>query len=208
MRRAGLWLTLGCAVAALPFAALAQGSGEAPKAPGPVTSAPSGAALPPLVAEPGDPGNVDEVVLPAKPALSLAGKGSWDNGMKAVQAAFGRIRTELARLGLQPAGRPLAIFTETTDDAFQFQAVIPIAATPTPTPDAPGFTFVTTPSGKAYRFVHKGAYEEVDSTYETITTYLDAKDIVAKDAFIEEYLNDVSDPTDASLEVNIYVQAK
>jgi hypothetical protein len=27
-----------------------------------------------------------------------------------------------------------------------------------------------------------------------VTTYLDAKDILAKDAFIEEYLNDVADP--------------
>lgn len=208
MRRAGPWLTLGCALAAVPFAVVAQGSGEIPKAPGPATTASGAPSLPPLVAEPGDPGNVDEVVLPARPALSLAGKGSWDDGMKAVQDAFGRIRAELAKLGIEPAGRPLAIFTETTDDAFQFQAVIPIAATPTPTPSAPGFTFTTTPSGKAYRFVHKGAYEEVDSTYETITAYLDAKDIVAKDAFIEEYLNDVSDPADTSLEVNIYVQAK
>ena len=38
--------------------------------------------------------------------------------------------------------------------------------------------------------MHKGAYDEIDTTYETITTYLDAKDIVAKDAFIEEFAAD------------------
>jgi effector-binding domain-containing protein len=56
--------------------------------------------------------------------------------------------------------------------------------------------------------VHKGPYDDIDTTYETVTTYLDAKDILAKDAFIEEYLNDVADPADAALEINIFVQPR
>ena len=44
--------------------------------------------------------------------------------------------------------------------------------------------------------MHKDAYEEIDGTYETITAYLDAKDIVARDAFIEEYVSEMKDATD------------
>ena len=72
----------------------------------------------------------------------------------------------------------------------------------------PEIKFGKTPEGKAFRFVHKDAYEEIDGTYETITAYLDAKDIVARDAFIEEYVAEMKDATDPDLEVNIYVQPK
>ena len=53
--------------------------------------------------------------------------------------------------------------------------------------------FSRTPEGKSFRFVHKDAYDEIDGTYETITAYLDIKEIVAKDAFIEEYVSDFTD---------------
>jgi len=64
--------------------------------------------------------------------------------------------------------------------------------------------FGATPSGRALRFNHKGSYEEIDGTYETLTAYLDAKDVVVQDRFIEEYVTDLTDRTDDKLEVNIY----
>ena len=65
-----------------------------------------------------------------------------------------------------------------------------------------------TPEGKTFRFVHEDAYDEIDGTYETITAYLDAKDIVSKDVFVEEYVTDLTESSDANLKVNIYVQPK
>ena len=44
-----------------------------------------------------------------------------------------------------------------------------------------------TPSGKAMRFQHLGAYADIDATYDAITAYLDEKGIDAQDTFIEEY---------------------
>jgi effector-binding domain-containing protein len=70
----------------------------------------------------------------------------------------------------------------------------------------PEIKFAKTPEGKALRFVHKGSYEEIDATYETITAYLDAKGVTVRDAFVEEYVNDVPDATDPNLEINIFVQ--
>jgi DNA gyrase inhibitor GyrI len=87
--------------------------------------------------------------------------------------------------------------------------MIPIAQIPEgKTELTPEIKFGKTPEGKALRFVHKDAYDEIDGTYETITAYLDAKDIVAKDAFIEEYVSDFTDGQDTNFEVNIYVQPK
>ena len=70
----------------------------------------------------------------------------------------------------------------------------------------PEIRFGTTPSGKALRFVHKGAYDEVDSTYDMVEIYLEAKGIVVKDPIIEEYVNDPKDAADPDLELNIFVQ--
>lgn len=173
------------------------------------STAPTTAQRPTLLPEAGDPVDVNEVVLPRKPVALLAGSSSWDDGLKTLQASFRQIEEALAKAGLQPAGRPLAVFTETTDDRFRFEAMIPIDRTPDPAPTlGPEMRFGFTPAGKAYRFVHKGAYDDIDQTYETITAYLDAKDVIAQDAFIEEYVNDPAGAADVNLEVNIFVQPK
>jgi effector-binding domain-containing protein len=182
-----------------------------PPAPGtqPQAGAAASSGLPTLIPNAGDTNDVDEVALPAKPVAILAGQSTWEDGLKNVRAALQRVRDDLGKAGIAVAGRPLALFVDTTDDNFKFEAMVPIEKAPEGTPATPpDIRFGTTPSGKAYRFVHKGPYDEIDSTYETITAYLDAKDILAKDAFIEEYANDIADPTDPNLEINIFVQPK
>ncbi|MDP4023918.1 GyrI-like domain-containing protein [Methylobacterium sp. NEAU 140] len=165
-----------------------------------------GAAVrPTLVEKPAEAGDVDEVVLPAKPAAILPGKTKWDEAVPSLKQAFARIEADLAKAGIAPAGRPLAVFTHTDDDGFTYEAMIPVAAAPSPAPaEGDGLRFGTTPSGKALRFAHKGSYEGIDGTYETLTTYLDAKDIVVQDRFVEEYASDLKDASDDGLDVNIY----
>lgn len=178
-----------------------------PPAPSPAPPVVSG--LPTLIPGAGDMSDVDEVVLPEKPALLLSGSAKWEGALATLRAAFARITAELAKSGLAPAGRPICVFTQTSDDGFKFDAMVPVAAAPSALPTLPPeMRFATTPSGKAYRFVHKGPYDDVDTTYETVTAYLDAKDIVAKDSFVEEYIDDITDPGDPNLAINIFVQPK
>ncbi len=171
--------------------------------------APSAGARPTLVPSPGDPLDVAEVTLPAKPAAVLAGTSSWDEGFDDLKQAFGRIEGELAKAGIRPAGRPVTVFLETDDMGFRYEAMVPVDAAASNRPNLSAEVgFGRTPEGKAYHFVHKGPYENIDSTYETITAYLDAKGIVAQDVFIEEYVTDLTDRTDDSLEINIFVQPR
>jgi effector-binding domain-containing protein len=166
-------------------------------------------ARPTLADKPGEPGDVDEVTLPSKPAAILSGKTKWEEAVPNLKQAFARIEAELAKIGVAPTGRPLAVFTRTDDDGFEFEAMIPVANAPNPAPaEADGLRFGTTPSGKALRFAHKGSYESIDGTYETLTAYLDAKDIVVQDRFVEEYATDLKDSTDDNLDVNIYALLK
>ena len=148
---------------------------------------------------------MDEVSLPAKPAAVLSGKATWEEAVPSLKDAFARIEAGLAKAGIAATGRPLAVFTRTDDDGFAYEAMIPVAAAPDPAPSATGgLRFGSTPAGKALRFPHKGSYDDIDGTYETLTAYLDAKDIVVQDRFIEEYVTDLNDKADDTLDVNIY----
>ncbi|MFX7988767.1 hypothetical protein ABTK55_19530, partial [Acinetobacter baumannii] len=71
---------------------------------------------PTLVEKAGEPGDVDEVTLPAKPAAILTGKTKWEEAVPNLKQAFARIEADLAKLGTRPTGRPLAVFTRTDDD--------------------------------------------------------------------------------------------
>ena len=62
-----------------------------------------------------------------------------------------------------------------------------------------------TPVGKAMKFEHRGEYDDIDSTYDAITAYLDEKGVDAQDVFVEEYLNEPKSSDDPNLQVDIYV---
>jgi effector-binding domain-containing protein len=162
-----------------------------------------------LAGKPGDSGNVDDLTLVARPAAMTGGRSSWDDGAKNLAAAFTRMRGEIEKAGAKVAGRPFAIFVETDDNAFRFEAFLPIDAAPAGRDSFSAETRIAqTPEGRALRFIHQGPYDDVDSTYEAITAYLDAKGINVRDAFIEEYVGELKDSADAKFEVNIYVQPR
>jgi effector-binding domain-containing protein len=153
---------------------------------------------------------VAEVTLPAKPAAVISGTSTQDEGFATLRRAFRQIEEELGKAGIAPAGRPLAVFQHFNQDgSFNYDAMIPIERAPE------GRTLLTneirfglTPTGRALRFTHKGAYEEVETTYDTIEVYLEAKGIVVNDPIVEEFVNDPKDAADADLELNIFVQPK
>ena len=182
----------------------------APATPAPTTPAPAQqAGRTTLFPNPSDPTGVEEGVLVAKPTVVLNGISTWDEAFTNLKNAFAKIEGELKKAGITPTGRPLTIFVDTDDNGFKYEAMVPIAQVPEgKTELTPEIKFGKTPEGKSFRFVHKDAYDEIDGTYETITAYLDIKEIVAKDAFIEEYVSEFTDSQDTNFEVNIYVQPK
>ncbi|MGO4666380.1 GyrI-like domain-containing protein [Bosea sp. 2RAB26] len=160
-----------------------------------------------LAGKPGDPSDVDEVQLVPKPVLAISGQSSWDQGFQRLVESFRILREQASRSALSVAGRPLTLFIETDDSGFRFEAMLPVDRAPDgAVPLANGVRSSTSPAGLSLRFVHTAPYDDIDSTYETITAYLEAKNIKVKDAFLEEYVTDLKDPGDPNLEINVYVQ--
>jgi effector-binding domain-containing protein len=64
------------------------------------------------------------------------------------------------------------------------------------------------PAGRALKFVHRGSYDSMDSTYEAITNHLDEKRLEAQEIFVEEYQTDPVTTPESSLVVFIFVPVK
>lgn len=189
---------------------------QAPAAPAPSATVPTppAAAAPapetaPPAKQPPDTSISQTLDVPARPAITLSGKSTWDEGFKTITADFARLNDVLGKAKITAGAHPLAVFTETDDNGFSFSAEIPLDAAPPAGLDLPADVKIgETPSGKAMRFQHRGSYEEIDSTYEAITAYLDEKGLEARNLFAEDYLNQVKTPDDSALEIDIYVFLK
>ncbi|MBW0003427.1 MAG: GyrI-like domain-containing protein [Hyphomicrobiales bacterium] len=157
---------------------------------------------------PSDPSTPDELNIAPKAEAFLVGEASWDDALTTIRDGQKKVKETLGKAGIKIIGRPLTRFVKTGDDKFSYEIGYPIEE-PTGQPSLPpDIKLGTTPSGAAIRFVHHGSYDDIDGTYEAITVDLDAKGIEVNDAFLEEYVNDVSDPSDPDLEVYIYVFKK
>ena len=181
---------------------------EAPSATNPASSAPEGT-NPAGPATSGEGSTGESVDLPSRPFAYVEGKADKDEIYSAILNSLSSVKQDMDKANLAPAGRPLAVFVESDDTGFKFHAGYPLAAAPEGKSSLSDAVKIgQTPSGKAMRFEHQGAYGDIDATYDAITAYLDDKGIDAQDTFIEEYANDVKDPDDPTLQVNIYVLLK
>lgn len=196
-------------------AALAQAPQPgAPPAPAPAVPAPGAPADPAAPAAPpafdpnkpsADASGGVEVMLAPRPVLRLKGEATWDEGFDKLMGAFRALQAEATRLSLKPDGRPMAFFSDTDDQSFRYEAMLPLAEMPAGVQAGQGFDLAQSPAGKVMRFPHEGAYDDIDAAYEAITAFLDEKGLTAKGQFIEEYLNEPTGADDAGMKLNIFV---
>jgi len=182
----------------------------APEEPGAAAKTPSGGPAGAESSKPQSEGATGEVVdLPARPFAYVEGKADRDEIFSSILGSLAQVKREMDQAGVKPSGRPLAVFVESDESGFRYHAGFPLESPPEgKTALSAAVKIGESPSGKAMRFEHLGAYADIDATYEAITAFLDEKGIDAEDSFIEEYANDVKDPDDPTLDVNIYVLMK
>jgi effector-binding domain-containing protein len=198
------------APASPPAATPAPGSAPPP--------APAGPTPAPAAPEPGKPAeqaapsgdSTGQIVeLAARPFAFVEGKADRDEIYTSIRASLDVVRREIEKAGLKPAGKPIAVFLQSDESGFRYHAGLPIEAAPAgKTSLSDSVKLGDTPTGKAMRFQHLGAYADIDATYDAITAYLDEKGIDAQDSFIEEYENDAKDVDDPNLQVDIFVITK
>lgn len=148
------------------------------------------------------------VMIDARPAVVLRGQGKWQDAAKIIFEAQTRLNEAVSKAGLTVNGRPITVFTKTDDSGFNFEAMLPLTAAPEGKLNLiDGVEIGASPSGKALKFQHHGAYEEIEATYEAVAAYLDEKGLDSKDLIIEEYIGELRED-DENIDVDIYVFLK
>jgi effector-binding domain-containing protein len=186
---------------AQPAPSLAQ-----PATPSPKAESPPPVPAPPAPAVSSDPFG-EEVTLDAKNFIYMKGTATWETAFETIVEAFRSVNGYLEKQNIKPSGLPLAIYTQTDETGFQYQVGMPIAEPPKNRPRG-DLAVGKSPEGKMLKFVHRGSYDSMDTTYEAITNHLDEKRLEAKDMFIEEYQTDPLKTPENKLVVNVYVPLK
>lgn len=214
MSRTRLAAPVTAALAWVLAAGIAMAQSATP--PSPTQPAPSGQmppAAPPktdtTTPSPLQPGDAfgEEVTLPERTIVYIKGHTNWDAAFATLVDAFKSLHDYFDKQGLKANGPAMTIYTETDDAGFKFEAALPVAEAPKNPPKG-DIAVGPAPSGKALKFVHRGSYDAMDSTYEAITNYLDDKNLDAKDLFIEEYTTDPVTANADNLVVNVFVPVK
>ncbi len=149
----------------------------------------------------------EQVTLPELTVVYLAGSGQWDSAFETIVAAFKSVYGTLDKLGVKASGAPMTIYTATDDTGFQFQAAVPVARAPA-RPTESEIKVGKSPTGIALKFMHRGSYDAMDTTYEAITDHLEEKKLEAKELFVEQYMKDPITTPDDDLVIEIYVPLK
>lgn len=130
-----------------------------------------------------------EITLPAKTIVYLQGNGTWDAAYETLVEAFKTVHEYIDKRGLKPDGDAMMIYTGADDTGFDYRAAVPVMG-PFDNPPKGDIAVGTSPTGKAYKFVHRGAYDGMENLYEAITNFFDEKNLEPGDLFIERYVTD------------------
>ena len=153
-----------------------------------------------------------EVEVPPTPAVQLAVTCATDHAAiaAAMQSSFARLGEFMAQNKLAPAGPPRAIYTS-WGTTTAFTLAFPVAAPPV-TESAPDIVMGTLAGGRALRFVHRGPYDTIRTTYGQIDAWLRERGAIKTDAdwarykgMWEEYLGEPGTVPDSELSTNIYL---
>ena len=149
----------------------------------------------------------EEVNLPEQTIVFFSGTGQWENAFETIVDGFKAVSGYLKKAGIKPSGPPMTIYTSTNDTSFQFRAAFPLAEAPKDKPTG-DIAIAKTSPGKAYKFIHRGSYDDMDTTYDAITNFLDEKQLDAKGLFIEQYVTDPISTPQEKLVVEVFVPVK
>jgi effector-binding domain-containing protein len=190
----------------LPVAAALAGFGLSGAVAQTPRQTPNPSSPPAITVMPNDPFG-EQMTMTEKTIVYFEGSGQWDSAFETIVAAFKSVYGAMDKLGVKPNGAPMTIYTATDDMGFQFQAAVPVAQAPA-SPPQDNVKVGKSPVGAALKFVHRGSYDEMDTTYEAIAHHLDDKKLEAKDLFVEQYMKDPVTTPEDDLVIEIYVPLK
>lgn len=143
----------------------------------------------------------------AQPWVYLSYKTSMDSTEigRIMGEAFQKLGQFIGMNQIEVAGPALSVYRDYTDDGMTVDIGFPVAAAALG--KATGeIKAGQTPSGKAIKVVHKGAYDRLRDTYGEIEEHFKAEDIPMSPIAWEVYLNDPNSTPEEDLITEIFMQ--
>lgn len=162
-------------------------------------------ASPPPAVQTADPFG-EPVTLESKKVVTIKGTSNWPDAFDSLTTAFKALTPLLDKQGIKPAGNFMVVYTSTDDAGFTFLAEIPVAQDVKNL--GKNMSMGQSPEGKSLKFVHRGAYDNMEDLYEAISNHLDEKKLENKDMFVEEYMTDPLKTAEDKLVIAIYALLK
>jgi effector-binding domain-containing protein len=154
-----------------------------------------------------------EVTVPATLVAQIAGLTAAPADLgSAIGKAFGTLFGAIGRSGLNVCGPPRVIYTAWAPNECSFTVAAPIDRRPAAPLDTGGVGVAELPERAALRFVHRGPYPEIRSTYDAIEAWLRERGGIKTPAdwaryspMWEEYLNDPQTTPASELLTHIFL---
>ena len=154
-----------------------------------------------------------EVTVPSALVAQVEGVTTSPTEIQAaMSASFKKLYDGLWANRLVPAGPPRAIYTMWEPSGVRFTVAVPIERAPDEPVTSPDITIATLPESSALRFLHRGSYHDLPSTYERIEAWLrerggikTAADWARYAPMWEEYMNDPDKTPESDLVTRIYL---
>jgi effector-binding domain-containing protein len=162
---------------------------------------PPPAVVKPAVAEP------EAAQFAARPVLFVTGNTTWDDAEEKMGSAFTALARAVKATGAKPAGGPMVQYIESEDDVVGYKAMLPVEKAPKTNKLPKGVKLGTSPSGKAWKFVHNGSLDDLEEVYARIDDWLAAKKLEST-AVIEVYDEDALASPEDRVVVDVWVFAK
>lgn len=128
---------------------------------------------------------VERVVRVAQPIVGVHEVVAVENLSEFFGRAFVAAAGELARLKLRPSGNPVALYSGDVTEKVDVVAGFPVAGVVVP---RQGFIATALPGGQTVETIHRGTYDEMEDTYDSLLAWLEERDLVPTDQNWEEYV--------------------
>lgn len=145
----------------------------------------------------------EEITLTARPVLFVTGRTTWDDAEAKMSSAFATLAKAIEKTGAKGAGAPLVQYIETDGDDVGYKAMLPVAEIPKGALPK-GVKSGTSPAGRAWKFRHVGAPDDLEEVYGRIDDWLAQKKLDLK-MVVEEYDEDAVASPEDRIVVDVWV---
>ena len=151
------------------------------------------------------PLNIERVEVTGQDILYIAASTSQEPAdiMESMAQAYMQISDFMYQAGIARSAPPMAITRAWVEGGYEFDAAIPVERVPGALPE--GIIAGRSPSGTALRAIHRGAYDQMLSTYEKLAAYMAAHGLEQQGVSWELYVSDPAVTAEAERETHVYI---